>query len=160
MSSLEKVFSFFDWVFSLFLLLSCVNYLCILEFKLLLVKTFADIFSLCRLSVLFIVSFAVQKLVSLIRFHLFIFAFIYIALGDYCIFIFKEYFFFFRYHVVESFGEKIQFDNIYLFTYVFRSLMFSVLIGMSGFKPIILAIWFCSFRFWSDVSFSASFCID
>ena len=83
MSSLENVFcSFFDWVFSLFLLLSCVNYLCILEFKPLLVKTFADIFSLCRLSVLFIVSFAVQKLVSLIRFHLFIFAFIYIALGD------------------------------------------------------------------------------
>ena len=71
-----------------------MNYLCILEFKPLLVKTFADIFSLCRLSVLFIVSFTVQKLVSLIRFHLFIFAFIYIALGDCCIFIFKECFFF------------------------------------------------------------------
>ena len=67
--------------------------------------------------------------------------------------------FFFRY-VVGSFVGKIQFDNICLFTYVFRSLMFSVLIGMLGFKPIILAICFCSFGFWSHVSFSTSFCID
>ena len=32
--------------------------------------------------ILFMISFAVQKFISLIRFHLFIFAFIFIALGD------------------------------------------------------------------------------
>jgi len=62
------------------------------------------------------------------------------------------FFFFFRY-VVGSFGKKIQFDNICLFTYVFRSLMFSVFIGMFGFKPVILAICFCSFGFWSRLFF-------
>ena len=47
------------------------------------VALFASIFSLSVdcLSVLFMVSFAVQKLASLIRSHLFIFAFISIALG-------------------------------------------------------------------------------
>jgi len=58
--------------------------LCILEVKPLSVTSFADIFSqsLSCLFVLFMVSFTVQKLVSLIRSHLFIFAFISIALGD------------------------------------------------------------------------------
>ena len=57
--------------------------MCILEVKPCSV-TFADIFSqsLSGLFVLFMVSFTVQKLVSLIRSHLFIFAFISIALGD------------------------------------------------------------------------------
>ena len=36
----------------------------------------------CRFSVLFMVSFAMQRLLSLIRFHLFIFVFISITLGD------------------------------------------------------------------------------
>ena len=39
-------------------------------------------FSFCRLFVLFIVSFAMQKLVNLIRSHSFILVFISIALGD------------------------------------------------------------------------------
>ena len=58
--------------------------MCILEVKPLSVTSFADIFSqsLSCLFVLFMVSFTVQKLVSLIRSHLFIFAFISIALGD------------------------------------------------------------------------------
>ena len=56
----------------------------ILEIKLLLVTSFANIFfwSLGCLFILFMVSFAVQKLVSLIRSHLYIFPFISIALGD------------------------------------------------------------------------------
>ena len=56
----------------------------VLEIKPLLVASFANIFSqsvLC-LFILFMVSFAAQKLVSLIRFHLFISAFISPALGD------------------------------------------------------------------------------
>ena len=48
------------------------------------VGSFANIFSQSEgfLLILFMVSLAVQKLVSLIRSHLFIFAFISIALGD------------------------------------------------------------------------------
>ena len=67
-----------------FLLLSCVSYLYILEIKPLLVALFASIFSqfVGCLFILFMVSFAVQKLISLIRSHVFIFPFIYIALGD------------------------------------------------------------------------------
>ena len=54
----------------------------ILEIKPLLVASFANIFSqfVGCLFVLFMVSFAMQKLVSLIRSHLFIFAFLSIAL--------------------------------------------------------------------------------
>ena len=67
-----------------FLLLSCRNCFYNLEIKFLLVASFVTIFSHsvgCRF-ILFIVCFAVQKLISLFRFHLFIFAFISIAFGD------------------------------------------------------------------------------
>ena len=65
-------------------MLSCMNCLYILEIKPLLASLFANIFSHSRgcLFILFIVSFAVQKLLSLIRSHLFIFAFIFVTLGD------------------------------------------------------------------------------
>ena len=61
-----------------FLLLTCISCLYILEIKPLLVTSFANIFShsVCCLFVLFMVSFAVKKLLSLIRSHLFIFVFI------------------------------------------------------------------------------------
>ena len=67
-----------------YLLLSCMSCSYILEIKPLSVASFANIFSLSVgcLFVLFMISFAVQKLVSLLRSHLFIFAFISIALGD------------------------------------------------------------------------------
>ena len=54
----------------------------ILEIKPVSVTLFANIFSesVSCIFVLFMVSFAVQKLISLIRSHLFIFAFIYLAL--------------------------------------------------------------------------------
>ena len=72
--------------FFVFLLFSCMSCLYILKIKPLSVISFANIFSqsLDCLFVLFMVSFAVQKLISLIRSHLFIFAFISIALGDWC----------------------------------------------------------------------------
>ena len=62
-------------------ILSC---LFILESNPLLLTCFANIFSHSEscLFILFMVSFAVQKLLSLIRFHLFIFVFIFISLGD------------------------------------------------------------------------------
>jgi len=68
----------------LFLLLSCVSCLYILEIRPLSAASFETIFShsVSCLFVFFLVSFAVQKLVSLTRSHWFIFAFISIALGD------------------------------------------------------------------------------
>ena len=70
--------------FFLLLLLSCMSCLYILEIKSLSVALFANIFSLSVscLFILFMVSFALQKLISLISFHLFSFAFISVALGD------------------------------------------------------------------------------
>ena len=67
-----------------FLLLSCISCLYILEIKPLSVESFEIIFShsVSCLFIFFWVSFAVQKLFSLIRSHGFIFALISIALGD------------------------------------------------------------------------------
>ena len=61
-----------------FLLLSCMHCLYILEINLLLVTSFANIFSHSVDCLhLFMVSFAVQKLVSLIKSHLCIFVYFY-----------------------------------------------------------------------------------
>ena len=73
-------FSIELFVFLLFL--SCMRYLCILE-----INPFQShckyLLPFCKLSfILFMVSFAVPTLVSLIRSHLFAFGFISIALGD------------------------------------------------------------------------------
>ena len=67
-----------------FLVLSCMSCLYFLEINLLSVVSFAIIFSHSEgcLFTLLIVSFAVQKLLSLIRSHLFTFVFISITLGD------------------------------------------------------------------------------
>ena len=67
-----------------FLALSCINCLCILEINSLPIVSFAIIFSHSEggLFTLLIVSFAVQNLLSLIRFPLFTFVFIYVTLGD------------------------------------------------------------------------------
>ena len=90
-SSLEKCLfrssvHFFDWVvfFLLLLLLRCMSYLYILKIKPLLVTSFANIFSqsIGCIFILLMVFFAVQKLVSLIRSHFFMYDFISIALGD------------------------------------------------------------------------------
>ena len=88
MSSLEKYlfrsFSHFLIGLLVFLVLSCMNFLYILEINPLSVVSFAFIFSHSEgcLFTLLIVSFAVQKLLSLIRSHLFTFVFISITLGD------------------------------------------------------------------------------
>ena len=67
----------------IFLVLSCMSCLHIFGINSLLVALFAIIFSHSEgcLSTLLIVSFVVQKLLSFIRSHLFIFAFISITLG-------------------------------------------------------------------------------
>ena len=80
--SVWVIFPFFDWVV-VFLALSCMSYLRILEINPLSVVSFAVIFSNSEgyLFTLLLVSFAMQKLLSLIRSHLFTFVFISITLG-------------------------------------------------------------------------------
>ena len=83
--SIQVFCPFFNWVVVSFLLLSCMSYLYILEIQPLWVAFFATIFSHsigCLFFFFLMVFFAMQKLVSLIRSHMFIFVFTSIALGD------------------------------------------------------------------------------
>ena len=86
-SSLEKYLFRSSAHFSIelfaFLLLTCMSCLYILEIKSLSVLSFADIFSYSLGCLFFfMVSLAVQNLLSLVRSHLFIFVFISIILEE------------------------------------------------------------------------------
>ena len=81
---LFKSFAHFSIGLLAFLLLGCISCFYILEIKPLSVASFETVFShsVSCLFVFFLVSFAVQKLFSLMRSHGFIFALVSIALGD------------------------------------------------------------------------------
>ena len=83
-SGLLPIFNWVVWVF-FFFMLSCMSCLHILDINPFIVVSFADIFShsIDCLFILLMISFTVQKLLHLIRSHLFIFAFVSFALGNY-----------------------------------------------------------------------------
>ena len=72
------------WLNFFFFILSYISCFCVLESNLLLATLFAHIFShsISCIFILFMVFLAVQKALSAIRSHLFIFAFVSITLGD------------------------------------------------------------------------------
>ena len=130
--SIQVFCSFLCWVadFWVFLLLSCISCLYILEIKLLSVASFETIFShsVSCLFVYFLVSFAVQKLVILISSHWFIFALISLAYFSEKIFI------------------RLVAENV-LSMFSSRSLMVSCLIfkSFSHFESILVyGVWVCS----------------
>ena len=79
--SIQVFCTFFNQLF-VFLMLSCMSCLYILDINLLLVIFQIFFHSVGCLFILLMASFAMQKLLSLVRSHLFIFAFISFALGD------------------------------------------------------------------------------
>ena len=82
--SIQAFCPFYNQVCFFFLMLSCMSSIYILDINLLLVLSFENIFSHsvdCAF-ILSMVSFAVQKLLSLVWFQLFIFALVFFALGD------------------------------------------------------------------------------
>ena len=86
-SSLEKcsvLLPTFQSGFFFFFILSCMSCFYMLDINPLVMRTFANTFSnsVCCLLILLTVYFAVQNLLHLIRFSLFIFAFISFTLGD------------------------------------------------------------------------------
>ena len=131
MSSLEKcLFSFLTYFligFFVFLVLSFMNCLYILEINSLSVASFAIIFSHSEgcLFTMLIVSIVVQKFLSLTRSHLFIFVFISIILGSnqrrylqvilcqrvFCLFSSKS--FIFSGGTFKSFKSTFEFISVY-----------------------------------------------
>ena len=87
-SSLEKCLCRFSAHFKIgmcvFSILSHMSFLYVLGIKHLSITSFANMFSppICYLLVLLVISFAIQKLLSLIKFHLLFFILIYFAFVD------------------------------------------------------------------------------
>ena len=152
MSSLEKCL----WRSANFsigsLLLSCMSCMYILEMKPLSITSFASIFSysIGCLFILSLVSFAVQKLWSLIRSHFFL---IFIILGDGS----KEIILWF---MSESVLPMFSFKSFIMFSLTFNSIIHFEFISVhsvwecSSFLLFHAAVQFPSTTYWTDWLFS------
>ena len=147
----RNVYLGFLSIFSLgCLLLSCMSCLYILEVKSLSVASFANIFSqsVDCLFVLCMIFFAVQKLVSLIRSHLFILAFIFVALGGWTKKILLSF-------VWEYFTYILWYLVIYLCLWAILSLFLYKVWGCV--LTLLIYMWLSSFHnttCWRDCLFS------
>ena len=119
-----------------FLILSCVSCLHILEINPLSVASFANIFSYSEgcLFILFMFLFDVQKLLSLIRSHLFIIVFIFIALGGGSK---KILLWFMSKSVLPVFSSK----SFIVSSLTFKSLIHSEFIFVYGVREIGIDVW-------------------
>ena len=113
-------------VYSFFFILSCMSCLYILETNPLSVAPFVNIFPqrISCLFILFMVSLAVQKLLSLIRSHLFIFALVSTTLGDGSIFWIWLQFWILLQFTSKRFWPKLTSKSFIVSSLIFRDFFF------------------------------------
>ena len=122
--------------------MSCMSYLRIFEINPLSVASFASIFSHFEgcLFILFMVSFAVHKLLSLIRSHLFIFVFIFVTLGGGSKKIFLRFMSKTSKCMFSSEMSGLTFRSLIYFQFVFVLIIFACKILSPRISAVILVI--------------------
>ena len=154
-SSLEKCIfrpsAYFSIGLLVFLLLSRMSCLYILEIKTLLVASFETMFShsIGCLFACFMFSFAAQKLVSLFRSHWFVFIFISIALGDWSKKTFVWWMSVFCLHSLQGVLWCLMFKCVSHFELIF---VHGVRV-CSSFTDIPAAVQFCQYQLLKRLSF-------
>ena len=129
-------------------MLTCMSCLYMLDINPLSVISFANIFShlVVCVFILWMVSFAMQKILNLIRFHLFTFAFISFALGDKSK---KVLLRFMSKSVLPVFSSK----SFLVCSFKFRSLIHFVFIFVENFISLCVAVQFSQHHLLKRLSF-------